>query len=203
MSGVKGMKHKVTRVKNGAGLYNKMLPPCLKNVNSNLPIPEYPFDRNEIKDILYMRKKKKEDYVWSEKDVNEHVCNFKGAEELTDKQLIEIDTEVLSMLRTGYRNPQIIDWIITNYPFISKQRAKLILDRNRIAVREEYENFMKNLVMENINTLIQIRNDALKSGNKTTAITAIDVINKMTGQYLQKQEVKVNSDEPVVVKFGG
>ena len=132
MSGVKGMKHKVTRVKNGAGLHNKMLPTCIKSVKNNLPIPEYPFDKNQLKDIIYMGKKKKEDYVWSEKDVNEHVCNFQGAEELSDKQLLEIDTEVLSMLRTGYRNAQIIDWIITNYPFISKQRAKLILDRNRI-----------------------------------------------------------------------
>lgn len=148
--------------------------------------------------------KKPEDFIRGDIEMNEHVCNYKNAVKLTEKQLLDIDEHILSMLRSGERVGRCIDWIQTTYPGISKDRAKVIINRIRIILREEYDAYIKDVARENINTLLEIRNAALKANHRTVAISAIDTINKMTGQYVHKEEVKVApTDAPLVVKFGG
>lgn len=131
----------------------------------------------------------------------DRICVKEGEVTISDKDLLTIEEHILSMLRGGARIPVCIDWIITNYHFISKDRAKQIINRIRLILRQEYDNYVQNVAQENINTLIQIRNDALAAGHKTVAIQAIDTLNKMTGQYVHKEEVKVTKEEPVVIKF--
>lgn len=154
--------------------------------------------RNEKRKI---RAGKEVDLTTSELEEIDNICNPQGYPSISDKTLLDIEENVLSQLRSGKRIPVIIDWVITTYPTISKDRAKLIIDRVRIAMRTHYESYIANITEENINTLIEIRNNALENNQKQVAIQAIDTINKMTGQYIHKEEVNVTNDQPVVIKF--
>lgn len=154
--------------------------------------------RNEKRRI---RAGKEVDLTTSELEEIDNICNPQGQPPISDKNLLDIEENVLSQLRSGKRIPIIIDWVITTYPSISKDRAKLIIDRVRIAMRSHYENYISNITEENINTLLEIRNNALNNNQKQLAIQAIDTINKMTGQYVHKEEVNVTNDQPVVIKF--
>jgi len=140
-----------------------------------------------------------DDFYFTTNEQIERICG----DVLSEKDYYTIEEEVIKFLQTGHRLQRIIDWIVINYPNVDKQRAKHLVDRVRLVMAEEYDAYIKDVCRENIQTLINIRNEALANGQKHAACEAIDMINKMTGQYTQKEDIKVTNinQEPIQIKF--
>lgn len=59
------------------------------------------------------------------------------------------------------------------------------------------------LITRQTQTLQKIASEAMTSGDRANAIKAVDLINKLSNLYIEKQEVTVNTDAPISISFGG
>lgn len=70
---------------------------------------------------------------------------------------------------------------------------------------KRYEEFQsksaKELSDKNIEKLVALIDDCLDKGDVANALKAMDMLNKMGGQYESKQNIKVTTDEPIVIKI--
>lgn len=58
------------------------------------------------------------------------------------------------------------------------------------------------LIARQTATLEKIANSAMSNNDRANAIKAVDIINKLSNLYVDKQEINVTTDAPITVSFG-
>lgn len=58
------------------------------------------------------------------------------------------------------------------------------------------------LISRQMATLEKIANSAITNGDRSNAIKSVDTMNKLMNLYVDKQDITVNTNEPIVVSFG-
>ncbi len=69
-------------------------------------------------------------------------------------------------------------------------------------IEESTQRNVDKLITRQTQTLQKIANEAMTQGDRANAIKAVDIINKLSNLYVEKQEVTVTTDAPITVSFG-
>lgn len=69
-------------------------------------------------------------------------------------------------------------------------------------IEESTQRNVDKLITRQTQTLQKIANEAMTQGDRVNAIKAVDIINKLSNLYVEKQEINVTTDAPITVSFG-
>ena len=71
-------------------------------------------------------------------------------------------------------------------------------------LNKEYEKFINNVAQQNLETVQDIMQDALKKGNNKLALECVDILNKMAGIYTKAQaQLNIETkDADIKISFG-
>lgn len=113
------------------------------------------------------------------------------------QQMVEIKKKVIRDMRYGKRIPDIKNWLKTSIGFNDYMTRMVILSVKRI-LSEEYAQYKEDVAKSNVNTLLQIKDEAIDANDKRLALDAVRELNKMTGQY--EENINLNTDN-IEIKF--
>ena len=105
----------------------------------------------------------------------------------------------LSLLRMNYDYEQIIERLQDEYGY-SSNSAKKVLDKNKRKLKNSVEKKIDKMAEENINRIEAIIDECYEQRKYTDALKAIDILNKMGGQYTQKIDLNGNLNQEFVIK---
>ena len=106
----------------------------------------------------------------------------------------------LSLLRMNYDYEQIIERLQDEYGY-SSHSAKKVLDKNKRKLKNSVEKKIDKMAEENINRIEAIIDECYEQRKYTDALKAIDILNKMGGQYTQKIDLNGNLDQTFNIKI--
>ena len=106
----------------------------------------------------------------------------------------------LSLLRMNYDYEQIIERLQDEYGY-SSHSAKKVLDKNKRKLKNIVEKKIDKIADENINRLEAIIDECYEQRKYTDALKAIDILNKMGGQYTQKIDLNGTLNQDFVIKI--
>ena len=106
----------------------------------------------------------------------------------------------LSWSRKNYDYEQIIERLQDEYGY-SSHSAKKVLDKNKRKLKNIVEKKIDKIADENINRLEAIIDECYEQRKYTDALKAIDILNKMGGQYTQKIDLNGTLNQDFVIKI--
>lgn len=106
----------------------------------------------------------------------------------------------LSLLRMNYDYEQIIERLQDEYGY-SSNSAKKVLDKNKRKLKNSVEKKIDKMAEENINRLEAIIDECYEQRKYTDALKAIDILNKMGGQYIQKLDINGTLNQEFTIKI--
>lgn len=109
-------------------------------------------------------------------------------------------SDIVSMIRAGLTHWELMDRIKNRWGLEYAQAQKYVAVV-RDQLHEDYLKYAESVAETNVNTLTEIRNQAMMGKNYRIALNAIDLLNKMSGTYEQKVDINVSTDAPIEVSF--
>ena len=106
----------------------------------------------------------------------------------------------LSLLRMNYDYDQIIERLKEEYGY-SSHSAKQLLVKNKRKLKNSVEKKIDKMAEENINRIEAIIDECYEQRKYTDALKAIDMLNKMGGQYTQKLDINGNLNQEFTIKI--
>lgn len=107
--------------------------------------------------------------------------------------------EVAELIRKGYTRTKCIEWI-EEHEHLTHHQGKRIYSaamKYLTPTEEEQSTFR----MEILTTLRDIVSESLEKGEKGVAVKALDILNKMSGNYVERADVNVSGDLNFGFKF--
>lgn len=118
-----------------------------------------------------------------------------------DKATREVmKASIVSMIRAGITHWELMDQIKIRWGLEYAQAQKYI-SVVREQLHQDYLKYADNVAETNISTLHEIRNQAMMQKNYKVALNAVDLLNKMTDQYVQKVDMSIESEKPIEIEF--
>ena len=106
----------------------------------------------------------------------------------------------LSLLRMNYEYEQIIERLKDEFDYTDNS-AKKVLDKNKRKLKNSVEKKIDKMAEDNINRIEAIIDECYEQRKYTDALKAIDMLNKMGGQYTQKIDLNGNLNQDFVIKI--
>lgn len=106
----------------------------------------------------------------------------------------------MSLLRMNYDYEQIIERLQDEYGY-SSNSAKKVLDKNKRKLKNSVEKKIDKMAEENINRIEAIIDECYEQRKYTDALKAIDILNKMGGQYTQKIDLNGNLNQEFNIRI--
>lgn len=106
----------------------------------------------------------------------------------------------MSLLRMNYDYEQIIERLQDEYGY-SSHSAKKVLDKNKRKLKNSVEKKIEKMAEDNINRIEAIIDECYEQRKYTDALKAIDILNKMGGQYTQKLDINGNLNQEFTIKI--
>lgn len=107
---------------------------------------------------------------------------------------------IVTKIRAGISHWELMDAISNKWGLQYAQAQKYVnVVRNQL--HEDYLKYCDNVAETNVNTLTEIRNQAMNMGQYRVALSAIDLLNKMGNMYENKVDLNVSTDAPIEVSF--
>ena len=106
----------------------------------------------------------------------------------------------MSLLRMNYDYEQIIERLQDEYGY-SSHSAKKVLDKNKRKLKNSVEKKIDKMAEDNINRIEAIIDECYEQRKYTDALKAIDMLNKMGGQYTQKVDINGNLNQEFTIKI--
>lgn len=106
----------------------------------------------------------------------------------------------LSLLRMNYDYDYIIERLKDEFDYTDNS-AKKVLDKNKRKLKNSVEKKIDKMAEDNINRIEAIIDECYEQRKYTDALKAIDMLNKMGGQYIQKIDLKGNLDQTFNIKI--
>lgn len=106
--------------------------------------------------------------------------------------------EALTLYAMGEGYDEIIEVLVEEFGY-TKNSAYVLMAGVIKEIEEKYKEYADQLHMINLKRLDTIVNDSFNAGDSKTALSAIDLLNKMSGQYTTKIEAK--TDDTVKISF--
>jgi len=115
------------------------------------------------------------------------------------KKVIE---EIISLrCKHAYSSTSLVQYLKTTYNLQQSRAYELIRDA-RLQMGEIYEEVNKDSLKDSILFMENLRQDALKSGNKKLALEIQKELNKVNQLYIERQEIKLTGSIDVKGLFG-
>lgn len=105
---------------------------------------------------------------------------------------------IYKMLALDKTKDEMMQYLMEERDYSEDRATRIISDCKR-NVREKYEKFADDVAKHNIEKLQYILDESIEDDDKKTALSTVAELNKMTGQYINKVEVK--SEEPIKLSF--
>lgn len=109
-------------------------------------------------------------------------------------------SDIVSMIRAGLTHHELMDRIRIRWGLEYAQAQKYIAVV-RDQLHEDYLKYAESVAETNVNTLTEIRNQAMMGKNYRIALNAIDLLNKMSNLYENKVDLNVSTDAPIEISF--
>ena len=106
----------------------------------------------------------------------------------------------LSLLRMNYDYDYIIERLKDEFDYTDNS-AKKVLDKNKRKLKNSVEKKIDKIANENINRLEAIIDECYEQSKYTDALKAIDILNKMGGQYTQKIDLNGTLNQEFKIKI--
>ena len=106
----------------------------------------------------------------------------------------------LSLLRMNYDYDYIIERLKDEFDYTDNS-AKKVLDKNKRKLKNSVEKKIDKMAEENINRIEAIIDECYEQRKYTDALKAIDILNKMGGQYIQKLDINGNLNQEFTIKI--
>ena len=105
---------------------------------------------------------------------------------------------VMDYYAKGYKKNEIAMLLTERWDVTLSGAGSIIRDAEDYMIASDKE-WAKNVTETLHLSVLKILKDSMETDDKKTALKAIDMLNKMTGQYTEKVEVK--TDEPIKITF--
>lgn len=109
-------------------------------------------------------------------------------------------SDIVSMIRAGLTHHELMDRIRIRWGLEYAQAQKYVAVV-RDQLHEDYLKYAESVAETNVNTLTEIRNQAMMGKNYRIALNAIDLLNKMSNLYENKVDLNVSTDAPIEISF--
>lgn len=106
----------------------------------------------------------------------------------------------LSLLRMNYDYDYIIERLKDEFDYTDNS-AKKVLDKNKRKLKNSVEKKIDKMAEDNINRIEAIIDECYEQRKYTDALKAIDMLNKMGGQYIQKLDINSNINQEFTIKI--
>lgn len=106
----------------------------------------------------------------------------------------------LSLLRMNYDYDYIIERLKDEFDYTDNS-AKKVLDKNKRKLKNSVEKKIDKMAEDNINRIETIIDECYEQRKYTDALKAIDMLNKMGGQYTQKLDINGNLNQEFTIKI--
>ena len=106
----------------------------------------------------------------------------------------------LSLLRMNYDYDYIIERLKDEFDYTDNS-AKKVLDKNKRKLKNSVEKKIDKMAEDNINRIEAIIDECYEQRKYTDALKAIDMLNKMGGQYTQKVDINGNLNQEFTIKI--
>ena len=106
----------------------------------------------------------------------------------------------LSLLRMNYDYDYIIERLKDEFDYTDNS-AKKVLDKNKRKLKNSVEKKIDKMAEDNINRIEAIIDECYEQRKYTDALKAIDMLNKMGGQYTQKVDINGNLNQEFLIKI--
>ena len=106
----------------------------------------------------------------------------------------------LSLLRMNYDYDYIIERLKDEFDYTDNS-AKKVLDKNKRKLKNSVEKKIDKMAEENINRIEAIIDECYEQRKYTDALKAIDMLNKMGGQYTTKLDINGNLNQEFKIKI--
>lgn len=106
----------------------------------------------------------------------------------------------LSLLRMNYDYDYIIERLKDEFDYTDNS-AKKVLDKNKRKLKNSVEKKIEKMAEDNINRIEAIIDECYEQRKYTDALKAIDMLNKMGGQYTQKLDINGNLNQEFTIKI--
>lgn len=106
----------------------------------------------------------------------------------------------LSLLRMNYDYEQIIERLKDEFDYTDNS-AKKVLDKNKRKLKNSVEKKIDKMAEDNINRIEAIIDECYEQRKYTDALKAIDMLNKMGGQYTTKVDINGTLNQEFKIKI--
>lgn len=106
----------------------------------------------------------------------------------------------LSLLRMNYDYDYIIERLKDEFDYTDNS-AKKVLDKNKRKLKNSVEKKIDKMAEENINRIEAIIDECYEQRKYTDALKAIDMLNKMGGQYTTKLDINGTLNQEFKIKI--
>lgn len=106
----------------------------------------------------------------------------------------------LSLLRMNYDYDYIIERLKDEFDYTDNS-AKKVLDKNKRKLKNSVEKKIDKMAEDNINRIEAIIDECYEQRKYTDALKAIDMLNKMGGQYTTKLDINGNLNQEFKIKI--
>lgn len=106
----------------------------------------------------------------------------------------------LSLLRMNYDYDYIIERLKDEFDYTDNS-AKKVLDKNKRKLKNSVEKKIDKMAEDNINRIEAIIDECYEQRKYTDALKAIDMLNKMGGQYTTKLDINGTLNQEFTIKI--
>lgn len=107
---------------------------------------------------------------------------------------------ILKLMLAGYSNEQIIEILQDEYDY-AKHYAECLVSDCKLMVDSKLAELAEAIAQKNVNRLEAIIDDAIVANDNKTALSAIEIENKMFNLYQMKLEVSNKENETFKIKI--
>lgn len=107
--------------------------------------------------------------------------------------------EITKRIKKGWSFNKLCHWVEDNYGFSRSWSYKLVKETFDL-LSEHADDVIESAKMVQVERLEQLLTEALESADRKTALSAMEMLNKIFGLYVQKQEVKVDGKD-ITLRF--
>lgn len=107
--------------------------------------------------------------------------------------------KVVKMIGIGKTRQECLEYIVDEFAYAESMAIEIYQSALR-RVKEKYDKFAEDSAKMNIDRLNTLIDDCYESNDRRNMLTAIDTLNKMCGNYIDRKEIKT-SNEPITISF--